>query len=63
MALVRADEDGMEIVSSFRIEGGRGPFWARPAIFNGRLYVRHGDALMAYNLRGQEDEMPDKHSQ
>jgi len=54
MALVRANEDGMEIVSSFRIEGGRGPFWARPAIFSGRLYVRHGDALMVYNLKGQD---------
>ncbi len=52
MALVEADEDGMEIISSFRIEGGRGAFWARPAIFNGRLYVRHGDALMVYDLKG-----------
>lgn len=51
MALVAADEDGMEVVSSFKIEGGRGPFWARPAIFNGRLYIRHGDALMVYNLK------------
>ncbi|MDF1571192.1 MAG: hypothetical protein P1P82_06200 [Bacteroidales bacterium] len=47
----------MQIGSSSRIEEGRGPFRARPAIFNGRLYVRHGDALMVYNLRGQEGEM------
>ena len=51
MALVRADENDMEIVSSFRIQGGKGPFWARPAIFGGRLYVRHGDALMVYDLK------------
>jgi len=51
MALVQPGPDEMKIVSNFRVQGGRGPFWARPAIFGGRLYVRHGDALMVYELK------------
>jgi outer membrane protein assembly factor BamB len=51
MALVKPHENEMEIVSTFQIKGGRGPFWARPAIFDGKLYVRHGEVLLVYNLK------------
>ncbi|MCF8224329.1 MAG: PQQ-like beta-propeller repeat protein [Bacteroidales bacterium] len=51
MALAHADENGLDIISSFKIKGGRGPFWARPSIYNGMLLVRHGDVLIAYNLK------------
>jgi hypothetical protein len=30
---------------------GTNKHWARPTIANGRLYVRHGDALMAYDVK------------
>ena len=51
MALAVASGKEFEIVSSFRILEGRGAFWARPAIYHGMLLVRHGDALIAYNIK------------
>ena len=51
VALVKASPAGFEIVSSFRITLGSGKHWAHPAISNGRLYIRHGDVLMAYNIK------------
>jgi outer membrane protein assembly factor BamB len=38
------------VVSSFKIDRGNGPHWAHPSIANGRLYIRHGDALMCYDI-------------
>lgn len=54
IALVQADENAFEVVSSFLITEGKGPYWARPAVFDGRLYVRHGEALIVYNLKKNE---------
>lgn len=51
IALVKATEKKFEIVSSFKVSHGKGPHWARPAIYNGMLLVRHGEALAAYNIR------------
>jgi outer membrane protein assembly factor BamB len=34
--------------SSFKITKGTGEHWAHPALSDGRLYIRHGDSLMAY---------------
>ena len=51
VALVKASPGGFEIVSSFRITRGSGKHWAHPAISDGRLYIRHGDALMAYDIK------------
>jgi len=51
IALVKASPEAFEIVSSFRMDAGAGPHWARPTIYNGMLLVRHGEALRAYDLR------------
>jgi outer membrane protein assembly factor BamB len=51
MALVKADPETFELISSFRITEGAGPYWARPTIFNQVLYVRHGEVLVAYNIK------------
>lgn len=51
MALVRADPGEFKVISSFRVEEGMGPHWARPTIYSGMLLVRHGDVLMAYDIR------------
>lgn len=53
LALVKASPAGFEIVSSFRITLGSGKHWAHPAISDGRLYVRHGDVLMAYDIKNK----------
>jgi outer membrane protein assembly factor BamB len=51
IALVRPDSEKLDIISSFKINGGDGPYWAHPVIDNGRLFVRHGDYMAVYSLR------------
>jgi hypothetical protein len=50
MALVKATPEDFSIVSSFKVPLGKGPCWAHPTIKDGVLYVRHGNALMAYKI-------------
>ena len=50
--LVRATPKGHEVISQFHIpEGGAGPCWAHPVVCGGRLYLRHGDFLYAYDVK------------
>ncbi|MBN2711650.1 MAG: PQQ-like beta-propeller repeat protein [Planctomycetes bacterium] len=51
--LVKASDKGGEPVSVFKISKGSGEHWAHPAISDGVLYVRHGDALMAFDIKGK----------
>ena len=51
IALVKATPEDFEIVSILRVTHGSGPHWAHPVIQDGVLYVRHGDVLMAYDIR------------
>jgi len=53
VALVKADPTGFGVVSSFAITAGEDEHWAHPVIFGGRLYIRHGDVLMAYDVKKQ----------
>jgi outer membrane protein assembly factor BamB len=50
LGLVPASPDGFNVVSSFKVSHGTDEHWAHPTISNGTLYVRHGDALMAYDI-------------
>jgi outer membrane protein assembly factor BamB len=51
VGLLRANPEKFDLVSSFQItQGSSGPFWAHPVIHNGILYLRHSNALMAYNI-------------
>jgi len=49
--LVKANPEKFELVSSFKVRLGSGPYWAHPVINNGNLYLRHGKALMVYNIK------------
>jgi len=51
VALVKPSPQEFTIASSFKITRGTGQHWAHPVICNGRLYIRHGNALMAYDIR------------
>jgi outer membrane protein assembly factor BamB len=52
MGLVRPTPTGLDIVSSFTIpEGGEGKSWPHPVVCGGRLYLRHGQFLYAYDIR------------
>ncbi|MEE9119517.1 MAG: PQQ-binding-like beta-propeller repeat protein [Calditrichia bacterium] len=53
LALVKANPEKYDKISSFKIPLGSGPHWAHPSISDGRLYVRHGDALMVYDIKGK----------
>jgi outer membrane protein assembly factor BamB len=48
--LVKPNPKKFEVVSWFRISRGFGPLWAHPVIKKARLYIRHGDSLMVYNI-------------
>jgi len=51
VALVKPDTSKLDIVSEFQVTKGDGPFWAHPVISDGKLYIRHGDILMAYQIK------------
>lgn len=51
MAIVNPNPQSFEVISSFKLEGGSGPFWSHPFIANGKLYLRHGDVLFVYNIK------------
>jgi len=50
VALVKPNPQKFEVVSSFEIKKGSGEHWAHPVIRDGRLYIRHGNALMVYHI-------------
>ncbi|MDB4582550.1 PQQ-like beta-propeller repeat protein [Draconibacterium sp.] len=50
IALVEATPKKFEIIGKFKVPLGTKEHWAHPVIDDGVLYVRHGDALMAYNI-------------
>ncbi|MHC4478371.1 MAG: PQQ-binding-like beta-propeller repeat protein [Planctomycetota bacterium] len=52
VGLVKASPAGFEVVSSFLVSKGTDEHWAHPVVCGGRLYIRHGDALMAYDVKG-----------
>ena len=52
VGLLNATPEKFDLISSFQIEqGDNGPFWAHPVIHNGILYMRHTNALMAYDIK------------
>jgi len=51
VGLVKATPEKFDLVSSFRIKGGTGPYWSHPVINNGRLYIRHGEYLAVYLIK------------
>jgi outer membrane protein assembly factor BamB len=51
MALVSADPSSFTVLSSFKVPLGSDQHWAHPVINNGKLYIRHGDALMAFKIK------------
>jgi len=50
VGLAKSNPQEFEVVSSFRVKRGSGEHWAHPVIKDGRLYIRHGDALMVYHI-------------
>jgi outer membrane protein assembly factor BamB len=54
VGLVRATPEKFDLVSSFQMtQGNNGPFWAHPVIHDGILYLRHTNALVAYDIKAR----------
>ncbi len=53
VALVRPNSEKLDIISSFRITKGSGPYWSHPVINKGRLFLRHGDYMAVYNIKAK----------
>ncbi len=53
VGLVKIKPTGYEMVSSFKITKGTKEHWGHPAISDGRLYIRHGNALMCYDIKAK----------
>jgi len=51
MILVQPSPEGYKPAGQFAVSAGTNEHWAHPTIANGRLYVRHGDALLVHDIR------------
>lgn len=50
IALVQMDQENFMIKGKIDVPLGTHQHWAHPVIKNGRLYMRHGNSLMVYNI-------------
>ena len=53
VGLIKPDSKGFEVISEFKIKKGSGPHWAHPFISDGKLFMRHGDVLMVYDIKAK----------
>lgn len=51
LALALPDTTGLKIISTFRVKEGTGLYWAHPSIYDGNLFIRHGEVLNVYDIR------------
>jgi outer membrane protein assembly factor BamB len=54
ISLVTPTPEKFDQVSQFRIEAGSGPHWAHPYISAGKLFIRHGDVLMVFDIENKQ---------
>jgi outer membrane protein assembly factor BamB len=62
MALIEANPQRYNLKSTFKLprrEGMSGPGWAHPVISDGKLYVRHADILLCYDIRLTQNSLND----
>jgi outer membrane protein assembly factor BamB len=53
VGLVKVNPAKFDLISSFKVTEGSGPYWSHPVIHHGKLYLRHGNALMVYNIKAK----------
>ncbi len=51
IALVKPNPDSFELISTFKNYKGKGLHWAHLSIFDGNMFVRRGDVLLAYDIK------------
>ncbi len=57
MYLVDIQAGKMEVVSKFKIRKGTKEHFSHPVIHNGVLYIRHGVALLAFDIKAKEQSL------
>lgn len=53
VSLIQPSPQGLVVKGSFKVTAGTDKHWAHPTVANGLLFIRHGDALIAYDLRAK----------
>lgn len=51
VGLIKPNPEEWEVISSFKVTAGTGPHWAHPYIYDGKLFLRHGEVLIVYNIK------------
>ena len=51
VGLVKPDPKGFNVVSTFKVNKGAGQHWAHLFIADGKMFLRHGDVLLVYNIK------------
>jgi outer membrane protein assembly factor BamB len=51
MLLARATPEKFDVVGKFPVTLGTAQHWAHPILYKGLLFVRHGNSLMAYQVK------------
>ncbi|HET6559705.1 MAG TPA: PQQ-binding-like beta-propeller repeat protein [Prolixibacteraceae bacterium] len=52
MALAEGTPEQFRFISKFKVPLGTAQHWAHPVIADGKLYIRHNNALMVYDIKG-----------
>jgi outer membrane protein assembly factor BamB len=50
VGLLKPDNENLKLISSFKVTSGTREHFSHPVISGGRLYIRHGDVLVAYKI-------------
>jgi len=51
--LITQNPTDMEVVGKFKMKKGSREHFAHPVINKGRLYIRHGNAIQAYDIKAK----------
>jgi len=51
MALTNGNPEQFSIIGKFKVPLGTAQHWAHPVIADGKLYIRHNEALMVYDIK------------
>lgn len=50
VALLKPNPEKFNLLGSFKVNEGTGPHWSHPFIQGRKLYIRHGEVLMVYDI-------------
>jgi len=51
VTLLEVSPKGYKVHGQFAMKAGSGKHWAHPVVANGTLYIRHGEALTAFDIK------------